>query len=216
MWEADDLFGAIERGDIGRVRDLIGESPELAAALAPDGASAILFARYRSRLDVVDALRSARGELSIFEAAALGDEKRLSALLSEDPSLAQVFALDGFTGLQLAAFFGQPACVRALLQAGADPNIAAQNGQQITALHAGVAGRNHDVCRLLLAGGADVNARQQGGWTPLHGAAQQGDTALAEMLLAAGADRGLTNDSGETPAATAAGAGHDAMPRLLE
>jgi uncharacterized protein len=51
---------------------------------------------------------------------------------------------------------------------------------------------------LLLDEGADVNATQQGGWTALHGAAQNGDRELVELLLAKGADLQLRADNGQT------------------
>ena len=41
---------------------------------------------------------------------------------------------------------------------------------------------------VLLAAGADVNATQHGGYTPLHEAAQHGDVELVELFLSAGAD----------------------------
>ena len=46
------------------------------------------------------------------------------------------------------------------------------------------------------AAGADPDARQSGGWTPLHAAARNGDLASVAMLLEAGADPSATNDEG--------------------
>ena len=63
--------------------------------------------------------------------------------------------------------------------------------------------------------GADANARQQGGFTPLHAAAQHGDRRLAELLLAAGADPQLVNDAGQTPAALAAESGRTELVELF-
>ena len=48
--------------------------------------------------------------------------------------------------------------------------------------------RNQPAVELLLAHKADVNARLQDGWTPLHAAASKGIKAIAELLLKAGAD----------------------------
>ena len=55
-------------------------------------------------------------------------------------------------------------------------------------LHAAAAGRHIEVCRVLIAAGADVNATQHGGYTPLHEAAQHGDVEMVELFLSAGAD----------------------------
>jgi ankyrin repeat protein len=43
---------------------------------------------------------------------------------------------------------------------------------------------------VLLEAGADPNARQHGGFTPLMGAEQNGDLDLAELLIRHGAQAG--------------------------
>ena len=47
--------------------------------------------------------------------------------------------------------------------------------------------------------GADIEARDEGGNTPLHLAARYGRESVVEVLLAAGADAGARNDQGATP-----------------
>src|SRR5208282_2571993 len=51
------------------------------------------------------------------------------------------------------------------------------------ACYSAASARNLEAARLLLEHGAPVNARQQGGWVPIHAAAQNGDSALVELLL---------------------------------
>lgn len=54
--------------------------------------------------------------------------------------------------------------------------------------------------RQLLEGGADANARTDGGGTPLHCAAQEGQTRMVELLLDWGADINARDDLiGKTP-----------------
>ena len=96
-------------------------------------------------------------------------------------------------------------------------NSVADNELGVQPLHSAAAGRHLEVCRLLLAAGADVNARQAGGFAPLHAAAQNGDPELVELLLSARADPLAATDAGDTPATTAEAAGHvDVARRLRE
>jgi uncharacterized protein len=145
----------------------------------------------------------------------LGDTARVRELLDERQDLARAFAVDGFTGLQLAAFFGHPDTVELLLNNGADVNVHATNPMKVAALHAGVAAGDLRVCRMLVAGGADVNAQQAGGWAPLHEAAHKGDRGLVDMLLKAGARTDIARDGGETAAMTASVSGHQEIAELL-
>ena len=56
-----------------------------------------------------------------------------------------------------------------------------------------------DIIKLLIAKGADVNAKTNTGWTPLHYAAEWGKKDVAELLIANGADPGIADNKGETP-----------------
>jgi ankyrin repeat protein len=108
---------------------------------------------------------------------------------------------DGFPPVALAAFFGHPNVVRLLLDRGADPNQQAQNAMQVRAIHAAVARRSAEIVRMLLDAGADPNARQQGGYTPMDAAVQNGDQEIIALLVKHGAKQ-----------AEAGGAGHASAP----
>ena len=180
--------------------------------------SPLLRALYEGRRADAEALAAARADddLDVFEAAVTGRLGRLAALLAADPELAGAVAPDGFTVLHLPCFFGPPDSVALLLRAGAPVDAVAANPMQVRPLHSAVAGRQTEAVRCLLACGADPDARQQGGWTALHAAAQHGDQAVADLLLACGADPASTNDGGEMPASLAARAGHDPLAARLE
>ena len=212
-----DLIAAVNADDVERVVALLAADPTLAAARDEQGVSAILLSRYRFARPVTDALLAAEPEIDVFEAAALGDATRLHQRLTEDPARATAFASDGFTAVHLSAFFGKAEAARILLDAGAQVDVYSQNDFGTQPLHSAAAGRHHEVCRLLIAAGADVNAPQHGGWRPLHQAAQHGDSELVELFLSAGADPRAPRDNGETPADIAEAAGHhDVAVRLRE
>ena len=197
---SDDLFAAIEAGDVVRVRTLLADDPALARTRDAEGVTALLRARYRFDDDLVGAVRPHAGELDVFEASAFGDVGRLRSLLADDPSLATAVAGDGFTALHLAAFFDGPDVAHALLEAGADVDAHGTGWMTGTALQSAASARNLPVAEVLVAAGADPDARQGQGWTPLHSAAHNGDAAMIAVLLAAGADVTLADDEGRTAA----------------
>jgi ankyrin repeat protein len=210
-----EFFAAIEAGDASTVAAIIGADPSLASARGADGMSALLHARYRSDRAVLDALLAADPDMDVFDAAALGHIDRLQGRLDEDPGRVGALSSDGFSALHLAAFFGKAEAARRLLDAGASPHLRGRNELANQPLHAAAAGRHIEVCRLLLAAGADVTATQHAGVTPLHAAAQHGDDEMVELFLSAGADPAARDEGGATPADLADAAGHVDVARRL-
>ena len=82
-----DIFAAITANDKERVAQLIAADAGVAHARNANGISALMQARYENRLEIVDLLRPAGGELDVFESAALGDVAHLSKLLVNDGQL---------------------------------------------------------------------------------------------------------------------------------
>ncbi|KAK7094366.1 hypothetical protein V1264_005941 [Littorina saxatilis] len=81
--------------------------------------------------------------------------------------------------------------------------IDAMNKWKQTALHCACEGKSPtasaDITRLLLDAGADVNAQDMLGRTPLHYAACSGNTETLRRLIHHGADLNATDDEGRTP-----------------
>lgn len=75
--------------------------------------------------------------------------------------------------------------VQALLKAGADPNLKAENDW--TPLHEAVAAGNTEVVELLLRHGAKVNAVTHNGRTPLHLSSSPNGLAIGKLLVKHGA-----------------------------
>ena len=166
----------------------------------PSPGSDLLEALYRGDRDALDAALAEEPELTIFEAAAVGDSNRVRELLSLQPGSAADWSPDGFTALHLAAFFGREKVAATLLERGADVSVVARNPLRVQPLHSAAAGGHTAVARLLLQHGADPNARQEGGFVPLHAAAQARNEELYELLVASGADQDAATDDGRTAA----------------
>ena len=217
MATPDDLIAAVQAGDADRVALLVALDPTLAYARDALGVSAIMLSRYRFDRAVTDALLSADPDLDIYEAVTLGFADRIEESLVEHPEGVHTFSADGFTALHLAAFFGKAEAARILLDRGASVDAYGRNDLANQPLHAAAAGRHHEVCRVLLAAGADVRASEHGGFTPLHQAAQHGDVEMTELFLSAGADPlALTADGRSAEDLAAAGGHADLAARLRE
>ncbi|MBY0497172.1 MAG: ankyrin repeat domain-containing protein [Cyanobacteria bacterium] len=202
------LFEAIKAGKVDEVNELVAKNPSLKDARDASGASALLVAAYNMKPDVVNALLAKGATVDIFEASVLGKVDRIQELLKGNPARATEYAPDGFTPVALAAFFGQPAAVKALIAAGADVNAAAKNGLKVAALHAAVAGGKLEIVKAVLEAGANANAQQQAGFRPIHEAGTKANRALAELLLTHGADPTLTSDDGKSAIDLAREKGH--------
>src|SRR6266404_1025008 len=150
------------------------------------------------------------------------DQPRVKKLLKADPWLATglidaarlyeskivhwIYA--GDTALHLAAAGYRVELVRLLLAAGADPN-STKNHRKSGPLHyaadgyitgpAWNANRQVQTIQCLLDAGADINAQDKNGATPLHRAVRTRCAAAVKYLLEAGSDSTLKNKPGSTP-----------------
>lgn len=196
---SQELFEAATAGDLSRVKEMLHHDPSLARAKDQNGVSVIMKATYYGKKDVVTALLDSGVDLDVFEAAATGQTARLRELVGNDPSLVNAYSPDGFTPLGFAVFFSQPENVKALLDAGADVNLPSRESMKVTPLASAAAAKQTELARVLIAHGANVNARGATGHVPLHEAAANGNVELVKLLIDSGADRNAKTDDGKTP-----------------
>ncbi|KDQ19810.1 hypothetical protein BOTBODRAFT_378531 [Botryobasidium botryosum FD-172 SS1] len=125
--------------------------------------------------------------------------------------------------LERAAWLGSPAAVKALLHAGADPNLPGRCG--VRALHFAAELMCHpdgeETVAALLQAGAEVDARDGDEVTPLIYAAAKGSSAAVLALLNAGANPSLHDKWGCSPLHTAAHLmgdprGYEALAALIK
>ena len=213
---SEDLFAAIESGDVERVRSILEADPALAATRGAEGVSALMRARYRFDEALTDAVRTRAPGLDVFEAASFGDVERVTELLAIDSASVDARSGDGFTALHLAAFFGQVDAVQLLITLGAEVDAPGIGWMTGTALHSAASAKQAEVVRALLEAGADPNARQSGGWIPLHAAARNGDSRSIALLLAAGSDAAAVNDEGTSVLEMSQQSGDDETTAMIE
>lgn len=149
-----------------------------------------------------------------------GDLAALRTLLGEPPDFPNCRgpAGGGEIILEYAIYHSPLAFIRSLLELGADPNYEDHAGfpSLIAALSTDRADR-YEMVELLLAFGADIQARGINDWTPLHYAAATDDQDGIRLLLARGADPSARTriDDCATPLEEAEILGRSAAVRLL-
>jgi hypothetical protein len=169
----------------------------------------------------------ARKLLRIDAAFRAGDLEALRAAV-DDPGLVPNGRMpDAIGSCLIYAIYHSPLpFIRTLLEIGADPNLAADDGfpPLIAALSCtrgapGAAGRDDvdEIVRLLLAFGADPNGRGINDYTPLHMAVAERNPLAVLRLVDARADPGLPTriDACETPREMADAAGLPTIAALL-
>jgi uncharacterized protein len=216
-----DFFDAIQAGDLPKVQGLFNENLKLADSKNSQGLSAVMWARYNDQQEILKFLLRAKEQPpTIFEAAATGNHKTTHFLDQLDKGLVNSYSVDGFTPLQLASFFGTSKMVKQLLTLGANVKAVSKHPYHLTALHSAVGNRDKEegveIAKALLIMGADPNAQQAGGITPLHAAAAKGSWELALLLLIFKADKTLRDNDGKTPREVAESKGQTAIVALFD
>ena len=103
-------------------------------------------------------------------------------------------ASDSFSAMYTAAYCGHVEMVQEFVNRGIDYKF--RDGQGWTALHA--AYDSPQIVRLLLAAGADIDAVESGGQTPLHKAAYMEQVSTVRLLLENNANLSMVDKEGNT------------------
>ena len=217
MTVIEALIDAVRCGDLVALRALLTVAPHVVGeARTITGKSQILAAVARGRLDVASLLAQHVAALDVYEAAVVGHTTRLAAVLEDTPDSITTFSVDGWTALHLAAFAGQTAATRSLLDAGSDVNGISSNSMASAPLHTATSGAaTPAVVTLLLDRGAAPSMRAAGGITPLHNAAARGAANIVDLLLARGADPTALMETGQSPGMIAVAKGHSLLARRI-
>lgn len=103
----------------------------------------------------------------------------------------------GFAAIHWACYYGQLKTAEKLLELGSDPNTLAAN--LIAPIHLAAACGHHEIVRLLIHKGVNVNQMEICGNTPLHySAANNFPHSTNEILSSTETDVMLENEDGKT------------------
>jgi len=217
MSDQEDLLSAVKKDDAVLTGTILDRNPLIVRMRTPSG-TLVLTAVYHGARNALRVLleRTAEDALGLHEAAAIGNARRLKTILGQSRVRVNTANAEGFTPLNLAAFFGHLEAVKVLLENGADVNLKPPSRFANTALDAAVAGDHADVVKTLLAARGDPNVLSEANYTSLHKAAAHGNLEIVRMLLEAGANPKAIRDGGHRPIDDAQEKGHGAIVDLLK
>lgn len=152
-----DIFEASALGRVDRIRQLLRDHPTLASSHSPDGFPTVGLAAFFGHLDAVLTLIAAGANI---HAAATNSFK--------------------VQAIHAAVASGNLDIVRAVLDAGADPNAAQQQG--FRPIHEAATRANRELADLLLKYGADPTLRADNGKNAVDLAREKGHAEFASWL----------------------------------
>lgn len=172
---SEQLIEAVNTGDAARVSQLLAAGADVNARDAY-GATALMNAAHGGNLEMTETLLAAGAEVDARDE--LGWTALMKACYNADRNC------------------GFPDIVQRLIAAGADPNVKITYGIRPLMLAAGYG--EAQVCEALLAGGADVLARNDGGLTALMMVKDKFYVEVINILHEAERDAGVGEGSCST------------------
>lgn len=152
-----DIFEAAALGRVDRIKQLLRENPSLASSYSPDGFPAVGLASFFGHLDAARTLIAAGANIHAAATNSLKVQAIHAAVASRNIEI-----------------------VRAVLEAGADPNAAQQQG--FRPIHEAGNNGNRELAELLMRYGADPSLKNDEGKTANSLAREKGHAEFANWL----------------------------------
>lgn len=196
---------AAEKGHVEIVETLMDAGADIEATDRV-GKTPIMVAAHKGQAQVVDLLARAGaninarddiGATALIWAAAFGNAEVVQTLLNNGAQ-AELQDNNGMSPLMWAAGFGDAARIQMLVDAGANLETQDYNGGATPLIWATRTARNAENMNALIKAGANLEARNTMGMTPLLTAAARGSVDKVEALLKAGADVAAKDDKERT------------------
>jgi ankyrin repeat protein len=212
--EPEAWLGPIIRSDKPDLAlELIRDNPHLLHMRLGGNDTPLLVAAYSGHHELAKRLLAMGAKMDLFAAIALGHTGAVRGMLNEDPRLLHKHSPDGWTVLHIAARYADTEMLTLLVSAGADVNDNRNKKWKTPLFFATEEPYSNAV--LLLANGAEIDARARHGFTVLHFAAKWGYAAFVEFLLAHGARSDIQTDARQTAWALAVRNGHQRVAAVL-
>lgn len=186
---AQEIFTAIQQGDLTKVKKLVEENPELLNSIQA-GRKPFVYAVINRQKDIAEYLISKGADVN---------EKNL---------------ISNYTPVIWAMRNNDLEMIKMLLNNGAELLLTTDLGESY--LHFAVFLNRKNLVEFFLNKGINVDIKKYGNLTPLHIAAVRGLKDIAELLIQKGADLTIKSTDGATPLHYAEAAGNREMADLLK
>jgi ankyrin repeat protein len=210
---------AVAEGDLAGVERYLAADPALALGRDGKGRSMIVLAFLSGQPKMMELLRPRVPDLDLVEALLAGDAPRAAALLEKFPNLVNEPHPFGGTAVHAAVRLGRAEAISSMLRPGPDFNAPSTDPAGLTPLRMAIdhpdQAAAEEMAYTMAGNGANPNAPQGDGLSPLHAAAAAGSVDLIRLLVLNGGDVAARTPTGETPLDLAVQQGRKAAADLL-
>jgi ankyrin repeat protein len=178
----DELVGSAH-GNLGRVKEILAEHPELVDASARWGETPVQAAAQMGDVEIAEYLLNQGAPLDICTAAMLGLADTMKILLGGEPGLIFTKGAHGLPLLYFTVPHSRTRIAELLVKYGARVNdVEGIN----TPLHAAALFNQPEMATWLLSHGARLNVKDSNGKTPLEIATEKGNQEVIDVLSGKG------------------------------